>query len=116
MFPNQPQLWVSHETIYQDSMSKAGIVTARIDRRKGVAFRSFSQNTCLTIAIPRCPTVVSGGRITDRTASAADRAVPGNWAPLYMSTPWGNEEFPEVRRPLCWVTYGGCAGTVRPRS
>ncbi len=40
---------------------RPGIVTARIDRRQGVAFSSFSKNTCRTIAVPRCPTVVNGG-------------------------------------------------------
>jgi IS30 family transposase len=80
-FPNRPEMWVSHETIYQAIYLQArGNLRAELSRQ--VALRSGRA--------ARRPRPVAGGavrssrawlglNIADRPAEVADRAVPGHW-------------------------------------
>lgn len=78
--PDQPEWWVSHESIYQalyvqakgelKDEVKAALRSGRIERRS----RTRTQrNKSVTSSIPN---LVS---ISERPASAEDRAVPGHW-------------------------------------
>jgi len=80
-FPDRPELWVSHETIYQALyVQSRGNLRAELTRQ--VALRSGR-----TARIPRgAPAGAVRSRrpwatlrISDRPAEAADRAVPGHW-------------------------------------
>jgi len=80
-FPDHPELWVSHETIYQALyVQSRGNLRAELTRQ--VALRSGR-----TRRIPRgAPAGAVRSRrpwaslhISDRPAEAADRAVPGHW-------------------------------------
>ena len=80
-FPDRPELWVSHETIYQSLyVQSRGNLRAELTRQ--VALRSGR-----TRRIPRgAPAGAVRSRrpwatlhISDRPAEAADRAVPGHW-------------------------------------
>jgi IS30 family transposase len=80
-FPDRPELWVSHETIYQAIYLQArGNLRAELARQ--VALRSGRA--------ARRPRPAAGGptrsqrpwldlRIADRPAEVTDRAVPGHW-------------------------------------
>ena len=76
-FPENPEMWVSHETIYQSLF-----VQGRGGLRRDLAKRL---RTGRTIRKPRRQTGDRPGRIPDmvniseRPAEAADRAVPGHW-------------------------------------
>jgi IS30 family transposase len=80
-FPDRPELWVSHETIYQALyVQSRGNLRAELTRQ--VALRSGR-----TARIPRgAPAGAVRSRrpwatlrISDRPAEVADRAVPGHW-------------------------------------
>ena len=114
-FPTTPQMRASTETIYQVIYVHArGELTRELGkqlRRGRIARKPHRQPDA------RRPRFVDPmNSISNRPAEVDLRKVPGHWAPLYMSTPWGNEEFPEVRRPLRLATCGGCVGVVRRRS
>jgi IS30 family transposase len=106
---------ISHEAIYQSLFIEGrGTLTRELVAclRTGWALqepRARSQNK------PHAH-VTEDVVLSERPAEAADRAVPGHWAPLYMSILWENAEFPEIRRPLVPVTCCGCVGVVHRRS
>jgi IS30 family transposase len=80
-FPDRPELWVSHETIYQ-ALYLQGRGNLRAELARQVALRSGR-----TRRIPRgAPAGACRSRrpwavlnIAERPAEAADRAVPGHW-------------------------------------
>lgn len=80
MFPNQPQLWVSHETIYQ-ALYVQGRGSLRHELTVAKALRSGRSRRTPASRLPSRDVRpwLAGARLTDRPASAADRAVPGNW-------------------------------------
>lgn len=80
-FPDRPEMWVSHETIYQSLyvQSRGGLRAdlhrclrtgraARVPNARSKARRARAQT--------RIPDLVS---ISERPAEVADRAVPGHW-------------------------------------
>lgn len=81
-YPDRPELWVSHETIYQAIYFQArGQLRQELARqvalRSGRAARR-AQSRAAGAARSRKPWV-SGFHISTRPAEAADRAVPGHW-------------------------------------
>jgi IS30 family transposase len=81
-FPDQPELWVSHETIYQAIFFQArGGMRQELDRqvalRSGRATRRPQSRTARA-GRGRRPWVTDF-HISTRPAEAADRAVPGHW-------------------------------------
>jgi transposase, IS30 family len=81
-FPDQPERWVSHETIYQAIYFQArGAMRQELARQ--VALRSGRtgrrpQSRTAAAAHSRRPWV-NGFHISTRPAEVTDRAVPGNW-------------------------------------
>jgi IS30 family transposase len=81
-YPDCPELWVSHETIYQAIYFQArGAMRTELARQ--VALRSGRagrrpQSRAAAAARSRRPWV-AGFHISDRPAEASDRAVPGHW-------------------------------------
>jgi transposase, IS30 family len=81
-YPDQPELWVSHETIYQAIFYQArgGMrdeLTRQLALRSGRAARK-PQSRLATAARSAKPWVVDF-HISTRPAEVADRAVPGHW-------------------------------------
>ena len=78
-FSNEPEMWVSHETIYQ-SLYVQGRGGLRRDLhtklRTGRAVRLDQAGTRRRTGRSSIPNLIS---ISERTAEAADRAVPGHW-------------------------------------
>jgi IS30 family transposase len=78
-FPDEPEMWVSHETIYQSLYVQARgglrrdlhtkLRTGRAVRRPRAATRRRSGRSTIPDPVP----------ISERPAEAADRAVPGHW-------------------------------------
>lgn len=80
MFPNQPQLWVSHETIYQ-ALYVQGKGSLRHELTVVKALRSGRSRRTPASRLPSRDVRpwLAGARLTARPPSAADRAVAGNW-------------------------------------
>jgi len=81
-YPDQPERWVSHETIYQSIFYQArgGMrdeLTRQLALRSGRAARK-PQSRLATAARSAKPWVVDF-HISTRPAEVADRAVPGHW-------------------------------------
>jgi IS30 family transposase len=81
-FPNRPECWVSHETIYQAIFYQArGGMRRELDRQ--VALRSGRASrrpqSRLAAAERSAKPWVREFHISTRPADAADRAVPGHW-------------------------------------
>jgi IS30 family transposase len=81
-YPNNPERWVSHETIYQAIyfQARGGMraeLTRQVALRSGRAARR-PQSRAATAARSRKPWVTDF-HISDRPAEADDRAVPGHW-------------------------------------
>ncbi|WP_052593519.1 IS30 family transposase [Luteipulveratus mongoliensis] len=82
-YPNQPEMWVSHETIYQAIYIQGrGSLRAEVGRqlalRSGRATRKPRSRATAAAARSRKPWI-EGLHISTRPAEAADRAVPGHW-------------------------------------
>jgi len=79
-FPGQPEMWVSHETIYQ-SLYVQGRGALRRELaaclRTGRALRKPRRQAAA--GRPRPGAIGGMVMISDRPAEAADRAVPGHW-------------------------------------
>jgi transposase, IS30 family len=80
-YPDRPEMWVSHETIYQAVYLQArGNLRAELSRqvalRSGRAARRARPAAAGALRSAR-PWI--GLRIADRPAEVADRAVPGHW-------------------------------------
>jgi IS30 family transposase len=76
-FPDQPEMRVSHETIYQSLyVQSRGALRRELTRclRTGRALRKPHRQAAARR--PRIPDIVE---ISERPAEAADRAVPGHW-------------------------------------
>ena len=76
-FPDDPEMWVSHETIYRSLYVQGkGELKRELTRclRTGRAVRKPRRSGQLRQ--PRIPNMVS---ISERPAEAADRALPGHW-------------------------------------
>jgi IS30 family transposase len=79
-FPDQPEMQVSHETIYQ-ALYVQGKGALRHELMVHKALRSGRSGRKPQSKLParaKRPWL-DGARITDRPAEAADRAVPGHW-------------------------------------
>jgi IS30 family transposase len=79
-FPDQPEMQVSHETIYQ-ALYVQGKGALRHELTVQKALRSGRSGRKPQSKLParaKRPWL-DGARITDRPAEAADRAVPGHW-------------------------------------
>ena len=80
-FPDDPEMWVSHETIYQSLFVQSrGALRRELTAclRTGRALRRPQRQAAGTRAARtrRIPDMVN---ISERPAEAADRAVPGHW-------------------------------------
>jgi len=80
MFPDRPELWVSHETIYQ-ALYVQGQGALRHELTVVKALRSGRTRRTPASRLPSRDVRpwLAGARLTDRPAAAADRAVPGHW-------------------------------------
>ncbi|WP_319022026.1 MULTISPECIES: IS30 family transposase [Brevibacterium] len=80
MFPDRPELWVSHETIYQ-ALYVQGRGSLRHELTVVKALRSGRTRRTPASRLPSRDVRpwLAGSRITDRPAAVADRAVPGHW-------------------------------------
>jgi IS30 family transposase len=80
MFPDRPELWVSHETIYQ-ALYVQGRGSLRHELAVIKALRSGRSRRTPASRLPSRDVRpwLAGARLTDRPAAAADRAVPGHW-------------------------------------
>lgn len=80
MFPDRPELWVSHETIYQ-ALYVQGRGSLRHELAVVKALRSGRSRRTPASRLPSRDVRpwLAGARLTDRPAAAADRAVPGHW-------------------------------------
>lgn len=81
VFPDQPELWVSHETIYQ-----AIYLQARGAMREQIAEQALLRTGRLSRRTTARGGALKGGKswttglnISTRPAEAEDRAVPGHW-------------------------------------
>ena len=82
LHPDQPEMWVSHETIYQAVFvqSRGGlrdVLTRQVALRSGRANRRPASNVAGALRSSRAWAV--DFNISSRPAEAADRAVPGHW-------------------------------------
>lgn len=80
MFPDRPELWVSHETIYQ-ALYVQGKGSLRHELTVTKALRSGRSRRTPASRLPSRDVRpwLAGARLVDRPAAAADRAVPGHW-------------------------------------
>lgn len=80
MFPDRPELWVSHETVYQ-ALYVQGRGALRHELTVVKALRSGRGRRIPASRLPSRDVRpwLAGARLTDRPASAGDRAVPGHW-------------------------------------
>lgn len=80
MFPDRPELWVSHETIYQ-ALYVQGRGSLRHELTVAKALRSGRSRRTPASRLPSRDVRpwLAGARLADRPAAAADRAVPGHW-------------------------------------
>ena len=80
MFPDRRELWVSHETVYQ-ALYVQGRGALRHELTVVKALRSGRGRRIPASRLPSRDVRpwLAGARLTDRPASAGDRAVPGHW-------------------------------------
>ena len=83
-FPDSPEMWVSHETIYQALyLQGRGSLRAEIARQDALRTgrtRRRAQSRAAAATRSRRPWAHEDGfHISDRPAEADDRAVPGHW-------------------------------------
>ena len=83
MFPNRPELRVSHETIYkalylQSRGNLRAELTAQVALRSGRAARKPQSRATAATRASRKPWI-GGLHISTRPAEANDRAIPGHW-------------------------------------
>jgi IS30 family transposase len=80
VFPEDPEMRVSHETIYQ-ALYVQGKGALRHELTVEKALRSGRTTRVPQSKLPRRSSRpwLEGARLTDRPAEAADRAVPGHW-------------------------------------
>jgi IS30 family transposase len=110
-FPDRPEMWVSHETIYQAIyLQSRGHLRAELTRqvalRTGRAQRS-RQRTTVGAVRSRRPWAADW-HISTRPAEADDRAVPGHWeGDLLLGTrPHGSAIITLVERSTRFVMLG----------
>lgn len=80
LFPNDPEMHVSHETIYQ-ALYVQGKGALRHELTVQKALRSGRTTRVPQSKLPRRSNRpwLEGARLSDRPAEAADRAIPGHW-------------------------------------
>jgi len=78
-YPDQPEMWVSHETIYQAIyvQSRGGLRKELAAALRSGRARRLHQGRVTPASADRRPWL--GLRVCQRPAEAADRAVPGHW-------------------------------------
>ena len=88
MFPDRPELWVSHETIYQ-ALYVQGWDRCATNSPWAKALRSGRTRRTPASRLPSRDVRpwLAGSRITDRPAAVADRAVPGHCRAISLSDP-----------------------------
>ncbi len=79
--PDRPEMWVSHETIYQAVFLQArGNLRAELSRQVALrSGRAARRSRATTAGAIRSNRSWLGLNISARPAEAADRAVPGHW-------------------------------------
>lgn len=80
-FPDMPEMWVSHETIYQAIYLQArGNLRAELTRQVALrSGRAARRRRAVPAGAVRSARPWVNLRIADRPAEVADRAVPGHW-------------------------------------
>ncbi|GAA0934852.1 IS30 family transposase [Virgisporangium ochraceum] len=80
-FPDRPEMWVSHETIYQAIyLQSRGNLRAELTRQKALrSGRVTRRRRAAEAGAVRSNRPWLGLNISARPAEAADRAVPGHW-------------------------------------
>lgn len=80
-FPDRPEMWVSHETIYQAIyLQSRGNLRAELTRQKALrSGRVARRSRGAAAGAVRSTRPWLGLNIAARPAEAADRAVPGHW-------------------------------------
>jgi IS30 family transposase len=80
-FGDRPEMWVSHETIYQAIyLQSRGNLRAELSRQKALrSGRAARRPRAAEAGAVRSTRSWLGLNIADRPAEAADRAVPGHW-------------------------------------
>jgi len=114
-FPDRPEMWVSHETIYQAIyLQSRGHLRAELTRqvalRTGRAGRSPQRRSVGAVRSRR--PWAADWHISTRPAEAADRAVPGHWEGdlLLGSRPGGSAIITLVERSTRFVMLGRLPG------
>jgi transposase, IS30 family len=110
-FPERPEMWVSHETIYQAIyLQSRGHLRAELTRqvalRSGRARRSPQRQTVGAVRSRR--PWAANWHISSRPAEVADRAVPGHWEGdlLMGAKPSGSAIITLVERSTRFVMLG----------
>lgn len=111
VFPDQPEMNVSHETIYQ-ALYVQGKGALRQELKVEKALRSGRKKRVPASALPRRDSRpwLHGARLSDRPAEVDDRAVPGHWEGDLVVGPNNSAIITLVERQTRYVLLGRLPG------
>ncbi|MEH6820164.1 MAG: IS30 family transposase [Dietzia psychralcaliphila] len=111
VFPDQPELHVSHETIYQ-ALYVQGKGALRQELKVTKALRSGRKQRIPKSELPprSCRPWLHGAHLSDRPAEVEDRAVPGHWEGDLVVGPNNSGIVTLVERQTRYVLIGRLPG------